>query len=109
MEKSKGKIAVIIEVGKRGLCLLRSNDVNIPEQLYCPNWLELVWEPKEDESYYLPDFSAEMVARHIYLAREVRTVYQWQLEHGLIFRTKEEAIAKTKEMLGIEGQVSHFL
>jgi len=69
---------------------------------FATSGIERVWKPKEGEHYFVP-----ILLHYLYQEDQFYASYdanQWRFEHGLIFRTKEEAIARAKEMMGIEGE-----
>ena len=68
------------------------------------NWLvtteitNLPWKPKEGEKFYYP-------APHSGMVNLVSFTHcrddQWRLSHGLCFKTREEAVAKWRELYGV--------
>jgi len=67
------------------------------------NGVHHAWKPAEGEHYFVPILLHSLYQECPFY--ESYKANQWRFEHGLIFQTKEEAIAKAKEMLGIEGEV----
>ena len=55
--------------------------------------------PKEGQGYYYPVFNSNMYMHTNYDSLHEHDIFR--KKHKLCFRTEEEAIAKTKEMLGI--------
>jgi len=59
---------------------------------------KLPWEPKEGETFYYP-------APHSGMTNLVTFMHcqddQWRLSHGLCFKTREEAVAKWRELYGV--------
>jgi hypothetical protein len=53
------------------------------------------WTPKEDEKFYHPDFTGELVCEY----RWDGCYYDLEVKRNVgVYRTKEEAIAKAKEL-----------
>lgn len=58
-----------------------------------------VWEPKEGEEYFVPHFSNEERLRYLNYEWSKTRFHIWNFENNIAFKTKEEAIKCTNEML----------
>ena len=57
------------------------------------------WKPKEGEMYYAPNF--EIAAKHYFRIWNDVVKDELLFDNGLVFRTKEEAIAMAEKMLAV--------
>jgi len=65
--------------------------------------IERAWRPEEGEHYFIPILLHSLYQECPFY--ESCKANLWRFTHGIVFRTKEEAISKAKEMLGIEGEI----
>ena len=58
------------------------------------------WEPKSGEDVFLSDIGSEIFWRNYCWFGDTEDLHR--LSHNLVFKTKEEAIARSKELLAIK-------
>ena len=64
--------------------------------------LKPVWKPKAGEIYYIPDIPWENEGdRYSYAVWLNDSIDQFRFKNNLVFRTKEEAIARANEILKV--------
>jgi len=59
---------------------------------------KLPWKPKEGEMFYYPAPHSGMINLVTFVPCPDD---QWRLSHGLCFKTREEAVAKWRELYGV--------
>lgn len=65
--------------------------------------IKLPWKPKYDEEYYIPSISNAISYNHFYWKGDALDDRCYNL--GVVFKSKEEAVAMTKKMLAVAKEV----
>lgn len=61
--------------------------------------IKLPWKPKYDEEYYIPSIGNAIGYNHLYWKGDALDDRYYNL--GLVFKSKEEAVAMTKKFLAV--------